>query len=161
VLAANPDAIVVGGTGGGGALPHVALIERGYQKQIYHNHGTVNSEFIRVGGKAVEGAIAPSGPLLVAEDLPDNNPIKPVALDFVKRYEQTFGEGSRNASSGYSYDAYLLLNAAVPIAMQKARPGTPEFRPALRDALENVHDVIGTHGVYNMTPKDHSGLDNR
>jgi branched-chain amino acid transport system substrate-binding protein len=160
LIAADPDAIVVGATGGGGALPHAALIARGYNKQIYHNHGTANREFIKLGGKAVEGAIAPSGPLLVAEDLPDDNPIKPVALDFIKRYEQSFGEGSRNASSGYSYDAYLLLNAAVPIAMQKARPGTPEFRPALRAALENVH-VIGTHGVYNTTPRDHSGLDDR
>ena len=161
VLAADPDAIVVGGTGGGGALPHVALVDLGYNKQIYHNHGTVNREFIKVGGKAVEGAIAPSGPLIVAADLPDDNPIKPVALDFIRRYERTFGEGSRNASSGYSYDAYLLLNAALPLAMQKAKPGTPEFRRALRDALENVHDVIGTHGVYNMTEKDHSGLDDR
>jgi branched-chain amino acid transport system substrate-binding protein len=161
LLAADPDAVVVGATGGGGALPHAALIVRGYQKQIYHNHGTVNREFIKLGGKAVEGAIAPSGPLLVAEDLPDDNPIKPVALDFIKRYEESFGEGSRNASSGYSYDAYLLLNAAVPIAMQKAKPGTPEFRPALRAALENVHNVVGTHGVYNTSPKDHSGLDDR
>jgi branched-chain amino acid transport system substrate-binding protein len=104
---------------------------------------------------------SPSGPLVVAEDLPEDNPIKPVALDFVQRYEQAFGEGSRNASSGYTYDAYLLLNAAIPVAMRKAKPGTPEFRPALRDALENVHNVIGTHGVYNMTPKDHSGLDDR
>jgi branched-chain amino acid transport system substrate-binding protein len=161
LLAANPDAIVVGGTGGGGALPHVALVAHGYAKQIYHNHGTVNREFIKVGGKAVEGAIAPSGPLIVAEDLPEDNPIKPVALDFVQRYEQAFGEGSRNASSGYTYDAYLLLNAAIPVAMRKAKPGTPEFRPALRDALENVHNVIGRHGIYNMTPKDHSGLDER
>ena len=161
LLAANPDAIVVGGTGGGGALPHVALVARGYKRQIYHNHATVNREFIEVGGKAIEGAIAPSGPLVVAEDLPEDSPIKPVALDFVQRYEQAFGEGSRNASSGYTYDAYLLLNAAVPIAMRKAKPGSPQFRPALRDALENVHNVIGTHGVYNMTPKDHSGLDDR
>jgi branched-chain amino acid transport system substrate-binding protein len=161
VLAANPDAIVVGGSGTGGALPHVGFVERGYKKQIYHNHGTVNREFIKVGGKAVEGAIAPTGPLIVPEDLPDNNPIKPVALDFTRRYEQTFGEGSRNAFGGYSYDGFLLLNAAVPIALQKAKPGTPEFRQALRDALENVHDVVGTHGIYTMSAKDHNGLDKR
>jgi branched-chain amino acid transport system substrate-binding protein len=161
VLAANPDAIVVGGSGTGGALPHVGFVERGYKKQIYHNHGTVNREFIKVGGKAVEGAIAPTGPVIVPEDLPDDNPIKPVALDFTKRYEQTFGEGSRNAFGGYGYDGFLLLNAAVPLAMQKAKPGTPEFRQALRDALENVHDVVGTHGVYNMSAKDHNGLDRR
>jgi branched-chain amino acid transport system substrate-binding protein len=161
VLAANPDAIVVGGSGTGGALPHVAFVERGYKKQIYHNHGTVNREFIKVGGKAVEGAIAPTGPVMVPEDLPDDNPIKPVALDFTKRYEQTFGEGSRNAFGGYSYDGFLLLNAAVPVALQKAKPGTAEFRQALRDALENVHNVVGTHGIYNMSPSDHNGLDKR
>jgi branched-chain amino acid transport system substrate-binding protein len=161
VIAANPDAIVVGGSGTGGALPHVGFVERGYKKQIYHNHGTVNREFIKVGGKAVEGAIAPTGPLIVPEELLDDNPIKPVALDFTRRYEQTFGEGSRNAFGGYSYDGFLLLNAAVPVALQKAKPGTPEFRQALRDALENVHNVVGTHGVYNMTPSDHTGLDKR
>jgi branched-chain amino acid transport system substrate-binding protein len=161
LLAAHPDAILVGASGALSALPHTALVVRGYNKQIYHNHGTVNREFIKAGGKVVEGAIAPSGPLVVAEDLPEDNPIKPVALEFIKRYEQTFGEGSRNAFSGYSYDGYLVLNAAVPVAMQSAKPGTPQFRQALRDALENVHNVVGTHGVYNMTAKDHSGLDNR
>lgn len=161
IIAANPDAVVVGGSGTGGALPHIGLVERGYKGQIYHNHGTVNREFIKVGGKAVEGAIAPTGPLIVWEDLPDSNPIKAVAGDFIKRYEATFGEGTRNAFAGYSWDGFLLLDAAVPAAMKKAKPGTPEFRQALRDALENVKNVVGTHGVYNMTPNDHTGLDNR
>ena len=161
VIAADPDAVVVGGSGTGGALPHIGLVERGYRKQIYHNHGTVNREFIKVGGKSVEGAIAPTGPLIVPEELPVDNPVKKVALDFTTRYEQTFGPGSRNAFAGYSYDGFLLLDAAVPIAAKTARPGTPEFRQALRNALENVKNVIGTHGVYNMTPKDHNGLDER
>ena len=161
VMAGDPDAVVVGGSGTGGALPHIGLVERGYQKQIYHNHGTVNREFIKVGGKDVEGAIAPTGPLIVAEDLPADNPVKKVALDFVTRYEQTFGPGTRNGFAGYSYDGFLLLDAAVPVAAKKAKPGTPEFRQALRDALENVKNVVGTHGVYNMTPKDHNGLDQR
>lgn len=161
VMAGDPDAVVVGGSGTGGALPHIGLVERGYQKQIYHNHGTVNREFIKVGSKAVEGAIAPTGPLIVAEDLPADNPVKKVALDFITRYEQTFGPGSRNGFAGYSYDGFLLLDAAVPVAAKQAKPGTPEFRQALRDALENVKNVVGTHGVYNMTPKDHNGLDQR
>lgn len=161
VMASDPDAVVVGGSGTGGALPHIGLVERGYKKQIYHNHGTVNREFIKVGGKAVEGAIAPTGPLIVAEDLPADNPVKKVASDFITRYEQTFGNGTRNGFAGYSYDGFLLLDAAVPIAAKKAKPGTPEFRQALRDALENVKNVVGTHGVYNITPKDHNGLDQR
>jgi branched-chain amino acid transport system substrate-binding protein len=161
VLAANPDAVVVGGSGTGGALPHVGLVERGYKKQIYHNHGTVNREFIKIGGKGVEGAIAPTGPLIVPEELPADNPIKKVAGDFTHSYEKTFGDGSRNAFSGYSYDGFLLLDAAVRTAATKAKPGTPEFRAALRDALESAKNVVGTHGVYNMTAKDHTGLDNR
>ncbi len=161
LIAAAPDAVVVGGSGTGGALPHIGLVERGYKGQIYHNHGTVNREFIKVGGKNVEGAIAPTGALIVPEELAANHPLKATATDFTKRYEAAFGEGTRNGFGGYSYDGYLLLNAAVPVAIKKARPGTPEFRQALRDALESVKNVVGTHGVYSMTAQDHSGLDAR
>lgn len=161
IMAANPDAVVVGGSGTGGALPHLALVERGYKGRIYHNHGTVNAEFIRVGGKSVEGAIAPTGPLIVPEELPANAPTKAASLDFTKRYEAAFGAGSRNAFAGYTNDAVMLLGAAVPAALTKAKPGTPEFRAALRDALENVKNVVGTHGVYSPTAANHNGLDER
>ena len=161
LMSANPDAVVVGGSGTGAALPHVALIERGFKKGIYHNHGTVNAEFIKVGGKAVTGAVAPTGPLVVPEELPDSYPTKKVSLDFTKRYEATFGAGTRNAFAGYAYDGYLLLDAAVPAALKKGKPGTPEFREALRASLENVKGVVGTHGIYNMHPQNHNGLDER
>jgi branched-chain amino acid transport system substrate-binding protein len=161
LLGVDPDAVVAGGSGTGGALPQIGLVERGYKKQIYHNHGTANLEFIKVGAKSVEGAIAPTGALLVPEELPADHPLKKVASDFIKRYEEKFGPGSRNGFAGYAYDGYLLLDAAVAEAAKKAKPGSPEFRQALRDALENVKNVVGTHGVYSMTPTDHTGLDNR
>lgn len=161
IIAANPDAVIVGGSGTGGALPHVALVERGYKKPIYHNHGTVNAEFIKVGSKAVEGAVAVTGPLIVPEELPANFPTRAMSLDFTKRYEASFGAGSRNAFAGYAYDGYLLLNAAVPEALKKAKPGTAAFREALRAALENVRNLVGTHGVYNMRAANHNGLDER
>jgi len=161
IMSTNPDAVVVGGSGTGGALPHVALVERGFKKGIYHNHGTVNAEFIKVGGKAVDGAVAVTGPLVVPEELPDSHPTKKVSLDFTKRYESTFGAGTRNAFAGYAYDGMLILNAAVPEALKKAKPGTEQFREALRAALENVRSVVGTHGVYDMNPKNHNGLDER
>ena len=161
VMAASPDAVVVGGSGSPGATPHIALAERGYKGPIYHNHGTVNLPFIQTGKKAVEGAIAPTGALIVAEELSPSFPTKAVSLDFVKRYEAAFGAGSRNAFAGYSYDGVLLLDAAVAVALKKAKPGTPEFRAALRDALENVKNVVGTHGVYNMSAANHNGLDDR
>jgi branched-chain amino acid transport system substrate-binding protein len=161
LMSTNPDAIVVGGSGTGAALPHVTLIERGYKKGIYHNHGTVNAEFIKVGGKAVVGAVAVTGPLVVPEELPDSHPTKKVSLDFTKRYEAAFGAGTRNAFAGYAYDGMLLLDAAAPAALKKGKPGTPEFREALRASLEGVKNVVGTHGVYNMNAQTHNGLDER
>lgn len=159
ILAANPDAVMVGGSGTGSALPHLALIERGYKGRIYHTHGAVNAEFIKVGGKNVEGAIAPTGPLIVAEDLPTTHPTRAVSLDFTTRYEAMFGAGTRNAFAGYTRDGVMLLAAAIPEALKKAKPGTPEFRSALRDELENVKNLVGAHGVYNMTATNHNGLD--
>jgi branched-chain amino acid transport system substrate-binding protein len=161
IMAANPDAVVVGGSGTGGALPHVALVERGYKKPIYHNHGTVNAEFIKVGGKNVAGAVAVTGPLVVPEELPDGHPTKKVSLAFTQSYEKAFGAGTRNAFAGYAYDGMLLLDAAAPAALKKAKPGTAEFREALRASLEGVKNVVGTHGVYNMDAKSHNGLDER
>ncbi len=161
VMAGSPDAVIVGGSGSPGATPHIALVERGYKGPIYHNHGTVNLPFIQTGKKAVEGAIAPTGALIVAEELPADFPTKAVSLDFVKRYEAAFGAGSRNAFAGYSIDGVLVLDAAAGVALKRAKPGTPEFRAALRDALENIKNVVGTHGIYNMSPANHNGLDER
>ena len=161
ITAAAPDAVVVGGSGSPAATPQIALVERGFKGPIYHNHGTVNLPFIQTGKKAAEGAIAPTGALIVAEELPADFPTKTVSLDFVKRYETAFGAGSRNAFAGYTYDGVLLLDAAAGVALKKAKPGTPEFRAALRDALENVKNVVGTHAVYTMTPTNHNGMDER
>ncbi|MBP7423977.1 MAG: ABC transporter substrate-binding protein, partial [Sulfuritalea sp.] len=114
VMAAKSDAVVAGGSGTPGALPHITLVERGYKGPVYHNHGVINRDFLRVGGKSVERAMAPTGPVMVAEQLADSNPIKKVAMEFNKNYEAAFGAGSRNAFSAYSYDGYLRLNQAVP-----------------------------------------------
>ena len=151
---------MVGGSGTAGALPQIALRERGYKGPIYHNHGTVNAEFIKVGGKNVEGAIAPTGPVVVADALPAGYATKALGEDFMKRYEAKFNLG-KNAFAAYSYDAVLLVDAAAQVAVKKAKPGTPEFRAALRDALENVKNVVGTHAVYTMTPANHNGMDER
>ena len=160
IIAANPDGVIVGGSGTGGALPQIALRERGYKGPIYHNHGTVNAEFIKVGGKLAEGAIAPTGPVVVADELPDGYATKALGVDFMKRYEAKFNLG-RNAFAAYSYDAVLVVEAAAKEALKKARPGTAEFRAALRDALENVKNVVGTHAVYSMSPSNHNGMDER
>lgn len=161
VMASQPDAVLIGGSGTPGALPHMTLRERGYKGPIYHNHAVINKDFLRVGGTQIEGAYATTGPVVVAEQLPDDNPIKKVALDFIKAYDGEYGPGSHNAFAAYSWDANLLANNAVAQALKTAKPGTPEFRTAIRDALEQTKELVGSHGVYTMSPTDHTGVDSR
>jgi len=161
VVAAKPDAVLIGASGTPAVLPQKTLVERGYKGLVYHTHGVVNADFLRVGGKDVEGAYLPIGPAMVAKQLPDGHPSKKVALDFFAKYEGTYGAGTGNSFTAHAWDAYLLLEAAVPVALKKARPGTKEFRAALRDALENVKNLAATQGVFNVTPSDHQGFDER
>jgi branched-chain amino acid transport system substrate-binding protein len=161
VISGNPDAIFVGGAGTPSALPQIAAQERGFRKTLYHTHGVVNRDFIKVAGKSAEGAMAPTGPVMVAEQLPDNHPTKAAGLEFLKRYEGQYGAGSRNAFAAYAWDGIAVISAAAPAALQRAKPGTPEFRQAMRDAIEGVKDVRGTHAVYNMSASDHYGVDKR
>ena len=161
IMAANPDAVLVAGSGTPAVLPQSTLVERGYKGKFYQTHGIANRDFLRVGGKNVEGTIFPVGPMLLAEQLPDSHPSKKPALDYVKLYESAHGANSRNTFGGHAYDAFLLLTRAVPEAMKKAKPGTPEFRVALRDALENVKELPATHGVFSMSPTNHNGFDAR
>jgi branched-chain amino acid transport system substrate-binding protein len=161
MMAANPDAVIIAGSGTPAVLPQATLVERGYKGRIYQTHGVANRDFLRVGGKNVEGTIFPVGPILVAEQLPDSNASKKAALEYVTAYEKVHGPDSRSTFGAHAWDAILLLQKAAPAALAKAQPGTPEFRKALRDAIENAKDVVATHGVFNMTPTDHIGLDAR
>ena len=161
VLAASPDAIFVGASGTPADLPQIAAVDRGYRKQIYHTHGVVNPDFIRLGGKSAEGVIAPTGPVVVAEQLAASDPLRASGLQFLKEYEGAYGAGSRNAFAAYAWDAGLIVQTALPVALKAARPGTPAFRDALRDAIENDKDVKGSHAVYNMSASDHYGVDKR
>ena len=160
-LSHHPDVMMLGGSAVPGSLPQIALSQRGYKGQVYNNHGVVGPDYIRVGGAAVDGCIAPTGPLVVYDQLPDTNVVKPVATAFMTRYIEKFGPQSRNAFAGYTYDAGLLIAGAVPAALKAGKPGTAEFRETLRTALEQTHELIGTHGVYSMSATDHNGMDER
>jgi branched-chain amino acid transport system substrate-binding protein len=161
VLAAKPDAVLVAGAGTPAALPQKALNEKGYKGLYYQTHGVANMDFMRVCGKDCEGTLLPAGPVLVAEQLPKDNPIKKVALDYVGKYEAAQGKGSVSTFGAHAWDAGLLLQNAVPIALKKAQPGSKEFRAALRDALEGLKNVTVSHGIVNMSAQDHLGFDQR
>ena len=161
LMSARPDAILIAGSGTPAALPQKTLRERGYTGKIYQTHGVANADFLRVGGKDVEGTFLPAGPVLVADQLPASNPVKKSAMAYVKAYEAEFGKGSVSTFGAHAWDAGLLMTAAVPVALKTAQPGTPAFRAALRDAIEKVKELPGAHGIFSMSPTDHLGLDQR
>jgi len=162
IVALRPDAVITGASGTPGALPYLALQERGYKGKIYGMHSLINPDFIRVGGASVEGLLAPTGPVVVAEQLPDANPMKKIAMDFRAAFQKANGAPPTDTFSAYSFDAWLIyLDAAQRALASKAEPGTPQFRLALRDAIVGTKELVGTHSVYNFKPTDRYGSDDR
>lgn len=161
LVSANPDAILIAASGTPAALPQKALRERGYRGKIYQTHGVANSDFLRVCGADCEGTFIPAGPMLVAAQLPDANPVKKSALAYVSKYTGAYNKDSLSTFGGHAWDAALLLQEAAKTAAPKAKPGTKEFRAALRDSLEGIKNLPASHGIFNMTPTNHQGLDGR
>jgi branched-chain amino acid transport system substrate-binding protein len=162
IVSAAPDAVMTGGSGTPGALPFIALRERGYTKEIYGTPAIINPDFVRVGGAAVEGVIASTGPVVVADQLPDSYPTKKISLAYQEAYQRANNEPARGGFGPYAFDGWLvLLDASKRALATGAKPGTPEFRTALRDALVSSKDVVGTHGVYNFHAGDSFGVDKR
>lgn len=161
VIAAKPDAVLIVGAGSAAAMPQINLRECGWSGPIYQTHGAASPDLIRVGGPKMDGAILPAGPVLVAEQLADANPIKPVALAYVGAFEKAHGANSRTQFGAHAHDALMVLQRVVPVGLKRAKPGTPEFRQALREALESEKEIVVSHGVLNYTPANHLGFDER
>ncbi len=160
ILAKRPDAVLIGASGTPAVLPQRTLKERGYQGLIYQTHGVANPDFLRVGGKDVEGTLLPAGPILVAEQLPSAFPSKRVALEYIQRYEARYGIGSYSTFGAHAWDAWLILRPALERALKKADPekDLAAFRSALRDEIEATKGLVATHGVFSFSREDHLGL---
>lgn len=161
LLSAKPDAVFIAATGAPAVLPQATLLEKGYKGKLYQTHGVATNDFIRIGGAKVEGTLMAGGPMLVADDLPVTNPVKAVAQAYIKAYEARYGAGSSSTFGANTWDAGLLLQKAIPLALKKTNPGTAEFRAVLRDVLEQTHELVGAQGVFSMTPQNHNGMDSR
>ncbi|MEY4752653.1 MAG: hypothetical protein RJA44_328, partial [Pseudomonadota bacterium] len=157
LVSANPDAMLIVASGSGAAMPHKAIVERGFKGKIYQTHAAASRDLMRVGGKDVEGAYVVSGPAVVADQLADSHPSKKIALEFISQYEKAYGPNSRNQFAGHSYDTMLVLQKIVPVALKKGKPGTKEFRAALRDAVETMGRTVVAHGVLTYTKDNHWG----
>ena len=161
LLAVKPDAVFIAATGGPAVLPQTTLLEKGYKGKIYQTHGVATNDFIRIGGAKVEGTLMAGGPMLVADDLPASNPIKAIAQGYIKAYDEKYGVGSSSTFGANTFDEGLLLSKAIPLALKKAKPGSSEFRAALRDALEQTKELVGAQGVFNTNSQNHNGMDAR
>src|ERR1700675_4903073 len=161
LVAANPDAILIGASGTAAGLPQTALRERGYKGLIYQTHGAASMDFIRIAGAAAEGVLMASGPVMNPEGQPDSALTKKPGMALDKAYEAKYGANSRSQFAGHSYDAFKILERVVPVGLKQAKPGTPEFREAIRQALLTERDIAASQGVYNFTDKDRYGLDDR
>ncbi|MFV0284323.1 MAG: ABC transporter substrate-binding protein [Castellaniella sp.] len=161
MISKRPDAVFAGNSGTPGALPYLELAHRRYAGRLYGTHGLINADFVRVGGEAIEGLEVPSGPVLVAEQLPADDPIREVSMAFRATYQKLYGAPPTDAFSAYTHDAYLVLADAVSRVQGGAQPGTPEYRQALKDAIVSTRELVGTHGIYSFRPDSRYGLDER
>jgi branched-chain amino acid transport system substrate-binding protein len=161
LVAANPDAILVGASGTAAGLPQSALRERGYKGLIYQTHGAASMDFIRIAGPAAEGVIMASGPVMNPEGQADGALTKKPGLALNTAYETKYGANSRSQFAGHAYDAFEVLKRVIPAALKSAKPGTSEFREAIRQGFMSEREIAATQGVYNWTEKDRSGLDDR
>lgn len=157
LASANPDAMLIVASGSGAAMPHKAIVERGFRGKIYQTHAAATMDLMRIGGKDVEGSFVVSGPAMVGAQLPDSHPSKKAAMDFLAGYEKAYGVGSANQFAGHAYDAKIVLEKIIPMALKKGKPGTPEFRAALKESLETMGRTVFSHGVMNWTAQDHWG----
>ncbi|HUH95700.1 MAG TPA: ABC transporter substrate-binding protein [Casimicrobiaceae bacterium] len=160
LIAARPDAVLIAAVGGPAVLPQATLYDQGYKGRLYQTHAVATDDFIRLGREKVEGTVLAAGSMLVIGDIPDGDPIKKVALRYIAAYEKQFGQKPATFGAN-TYDAGLILERALPAALKAARPGTEAFRSALRDAIEQERDVVGCQGVFNMSPTNHNGMDER
>jgi branched-chain amino acid transport system substrate-binding protein len=159
LVAAKPDAILIAASGSGAAMPHKGLVERGYPKdKIFQTHGAATMDLMRVGGKDVDGSFVSSGPALVANLLPDSNPSKKLGQQYIANYDKTFGAGTANQFGAHAFDVAIVLERIIPEALKKGKPGTQEFRTALRDSLETTGRLPVSQGVLNYTATDHFGF---
>jgi branched-chain amino acid transport system substrate-binding protein len=160
IIATKPDAVFVASAGTPAVLPQKALRERGYKGPIFQTHGVATEEFIKLGGKDVDGAIFTGEAFTVVNDLPADSPFRKPTTAFIDAYKAANGN-IPSIFGAHLWDSMSHVERAIPAALKVAKPGTAEFRAALRDEIEKTKDFALNNGLSNMTPDNHNGYDER
>jgi branched-chain amino acid transport system substrate-binding protein len=122
----------------------------GLNVPLFQSHGFGNRRYVEQAGVAAEGILFPAGRLLVVDELPDNHPQKALLATYKKDYEKAYKEDV-STFGGHAYDALIIVVAGL----KKAGEADPE---KVRDAIENLQGLVGTAGIFNFSPTDHTGL---
>jgi branched-chain amino acid transport system substrate-binding protein len=160
IIATKPDAVFVASAGTPAVLPQKALRERGYKGPIFQTHGVATEEFIKLGGKDVDGAVFTGEAFTVVNDLPADSPFRKPTTAFIDAYKAANGN-IPSIFGAHLWDSMSHVERAIPAALKVAKPGTPEFRAALRDEIEKTKDFALNNGLSNMTLDNHNGYDER
>lgn len=148
--AAGVDALFVFGTGQGPAVVTRNIRQLGLTLPVYQSHGVASKEFLRLVGGAADGMRLPAMALTVVDQLPADDPQKPVAQAFKTAFEARWKQEVTHFA-GHAYDAYAIVLDALH------RAGSTD-REAVRDAIERTSGLVGTGGIFTMSPTDHLGL---
>ena len=147
--ASNPQAVLIWGIPPAAGLAQKAYKQLGLNVPVYQSHGIGNQAFLDTAGDTADGLRAPLGRMLVASQLKDDDPQKPVVTKFIADFKAKYN-ANPSTFAGHAYDGFMI---AVE-SLKKA--GTDPNK--LRDAIEATSKWPGISGVFTMTPTDHSGL---
>ena len=147
--ATDAEALVNCGFGTGPAIVTRNVRQLGIEVPLYQSHGVASKKYIELAGDAAEGVRLPAAALLVPDQLPAEDPQRPVLLAYKKKYESAYGPVS--TFGGHAYDGLMIALQAIERA-----GGTDKEK--VRAEIERTKGFIGTGGVFTMSPKDHMGL---
>jgi branched-chain amino acid transport system substrate-binding protein len=148
---AEVQALFVFGAGQGPAVVTKNVAQLGIKLPFYQSHGVASEEYIKLSGAAAEGVRLPAAALLVADKLPAADAQKKVVTDYSKAFAERF-KTDVSTFGGHAFDALMIYAEAVKRA-------NSFDKDKVRAEIEKTKGFVGTAGVFNLSDKDHMGLD--
>lgn len=158
ISTAKPDGVFIAASGSPAVLPNVTLRERGYNKPLYNAPVAVSQDFLRLGGSKVEGVISAAYLIAVPHQIPDSNPSKKAVTELFDEFTKMYPNMQPDTQNPTAYDSGVVLKMVATEALKVAKPGTEEFRVAIRDRLHTINGLVGSVGVYQFKPGQPYGV---
>ncbi len=131
---ANPDGIVLAGEYSSAANIAREARKQGLKQPLLADVPVVSSEFIKLGGEAIEGIYAPT-------DFWAGNP-DPKVREFVRKFKQEYGQDKDpHTTTACKYDTFLITRHLMGKVGLSGNPGDlQKDREKIRDGWANLKD---------------------